>query len=233
MDNIEIGLEQLLSAPSGTVDPMRFFMSVSLSILVSAIVIGLYRKFYSRPRASSDVQRTFLLLGPSITALFLVIQFSIPMSLGLFGVFAIIRFRNPVRDSEEIGFLMLLLASAVICATLNIYQLVMFLVLVTIALFSRQWFRKLIRDNSREGLYVLSLSLEEGVDVEAQLMAALESSVPDADVQSLSYGGGLLTVHCRFSGEAAPSAAVLSRALEEVVSVRQIDIFYADSSTIV
>jgi membrane protein implicated in regulation of membrane protease activity len=220
--------EQLLNETSESAGPLHFLLGVALSVLVSVIVIGLYRMFYSRPGMGSDMQRAFLLLGPSITALFMVIQFSIPMSLGLFGVFAIIRFRNPVRDPEEIGFLMLLLASAVICATLQVLQLVIFLLLVTVALMVRRRLQKSRRKAHGSGLYVLNLSPGESDDLEASVIEVLEARVPNADIQSISYAEGFMTVHCRFAGAGAPSAAELTRILAGVAPVRQIDVFYAE-----
>ena len=210
---------------------MHFMLGVALSILVSIIVIGLYRLFYSRPGMGSDIHRAFLVLGPSITALFMVVQFSIPLSIGLFGVFAIIRFRNPVRDPEEIGFLMLLLASAVICATLQIRELIIFLVLVVLALTVRKRLQKTKWKATKSGLYVLSLAPEARGDHETRVIEILQNNVPNADGQSISYAEGLMTVHCRFAGPEAPTVADLSHVLETVAPVKQIDVFYIDPQT--
>ena len=78
----------------------------------------------------------------------------------------------------------------------------------------------------RSGLYVLSLSVEEGDDSEGRVIEALEARVPEADVQSVSYTEGLHTVHCRFNGVGVPSAAEFERVLAGVASVRQVDVFY-------
>ena len=55
----------------------------------------------------------------TITALFLGIQVSIPLSLGLLGALSFVRFRTPVKDPAEIGFLLLLIASSIGAATNN------------------------------------------------------------------------------------------------------------------
>ena len=50
-----------------------------------------------------------LLMFP-VTVLFLGIQTSIPLSLGLLGALSFVRFRTPVKDPAEIGFLLVLIA---------------------------------------------------------------------------------------------------------------------------
>jgi hypothetical protein len=231
MSSIDEMFAGLGGEPALQSDPLHFFVGVVMSIVVSMVVVGLYRVFYSRPGRGSDMQRAFLLLGPSITALFIAIQFSIPLALGLFGVFAIVRFRNPVRDPEEIGFLMLLLACAVICATLQFKQLLIFLLLVTLALVMRDRLRMLGQGRKiyTSGLYVLTLTIVDGGGDDETVIATLEERVPDSEIQSVSYADGIMTIHCRFKGEATLSAAEVSRIVEEVATVRRVDIYYAES----
>ena len=50
---------------------------------------------------------------------FLGIQTSIPLGLGLLGALSFVRFRTPVKDPAEIGFLLLLMAAAIGAATDN------------------------------------------------------------------------------------------------------------------
>ena len=77
----------------------------------------LYELFYERRETGSQIQRSFMLLGPSITLVFITVQLSLPLSLGLLGALSIVRFRVPIKEPEEIGFLMILIASSITCAT--------------------------------------------------------------------------------------------------------------------
>jgi len=65
----------------------------------------MYQIFYGSRYIGAGVHRIFIIGGPVITALFLVIQSSIPLSLGLLGALSFVRFRTPVKDPAEIGFL--------------------------------------------------------------------------------------------------------------------------------
>ena len=80
---------------------------LSLSLGSSFFIAWLYRYFYSSRSTGSEAHRAFPLLGIFITAIFIAIQFSLPLSLGLLGALSIVRFRTPIKEPEEIGFIML------------------------------------------------------------------------------------------------------------------------------
>lgn len=88
------------------------------------------------------MHRTFLLGGPAITALFIAIQFSLPLSLGLLGALSFVRFRTPIMDPAEIGFPLLLIASSIGAATYN-YELVGLLYALVFAVLVLQQFERL------------------------------------------------------------------------------------------
>lgn len=98
-----------------------------LSAASSMVLFLLYAVFFERRSTGSDVHRTFPVLGVSITAIFVCLQYSLPMSLGLLGALSIVRFRMPIKEPEEIGFLMALIASSICCATLNFTMLLLVL----------------------------------------------------------------------------------------------------------
>ena len=105
-----------------------------MSTAAALLVRLLYRLFYEESETGSQIDRSFLLLSPAITTLFITIQFSLPLSLGLLGALSIVRFRVPIREPEEIGFLMVVIASAIACATYSYLVLALLLALVVVAL---------------------------------------------------------------------------------------------------
>ncbi len=102
------------------VGPLLFSLAASVATYL------IYAYFYGSVHIGAGVNRTFLLGGPAITALFVAIQYSLPLSLGLLGALSFVRFRTPVKDPAEIGFLLLLIASSIGAATYN-YELVLLL----------------------------------------------------------------------------------------------------------
>lgn len=98
--------------------PFLFVLVVSL---LSALFIGyLYTHFHSGRSTGSHVYRAFPLLGLSITAIFVTVQFSLPLSLGLLAALTIVRFRVPVKEPEEIGFVMLVIAASLTVAAFKL-----------------------------------------------------------------------------------------------------------------
>lgn len=97
-----------------------FFILLLVSFFASLYISRLYVRFY-RPRGTGSLAyRSFPLLGISVTAIFICVQFSLPLSLGLLGALSIVRFRTPIKEPEEVGFIMLTIATAISCATFNL-----------------------------------------------------------------------------------------------------------------
>ena len=109
--------------PVSEIQFSEFWLAMVVSLAASVAVWALYVIFYRDWDRGAGVHRTFLLAGPAITVLFIAIQFSLPLSLGLLGALSFVRFRTPVKDPAEIGFLLLLIASSIGAATYN-YELV-------------------------------------------------------------------------------------------------------------
>ena len=173
------------------VGPMTF------SLAASFVTYVLYAFFYGQTHIGAGVHRTFLLGGPAITALFVAIQFSLPLSLGLLGALSFIRFRTPVKDPAEIGFLLLLIASSIGAATYN-YELVLLLyALGTGALLvqhvsSGWWPGRGTRD------VFITLHTDNYSVIESQVQAFLEERLHGLRQESLSTTPDRVSLQYRF-----------------------------------
>jgi hypothetical protein len=98
--------------------PFLFVLVVSL--LAALFIRYLYTHFYSDRSTGTGLNRAFPLLGLSITAIFVTVQFSLPLSLGLLAALTIVRFRVPVKEPEEIGFVMLVIAASLTVAAFKL-----------------------------------------------------------------------------------------------------------------
>ena len=76
-------------------------IAIGFSLVASVAVYLIYNLFYGSRNIGAGVDRSFIVAGPAITALFLGIQSSIPLSLGLLGALSFVRFRTPVKDPAE------------------------------------------------------------------------------------------------------------------------------------
>ncbi len=84
---------------SKSMDKIGFFpflLVMAISLLSAFFIALLYSRFYKERSTGSRIYRVFPLLGISVTAIFITIQFSLPLSLGLLGALSIVRFRTPI-----------------------------------------------------------------------------------------------------------------------------------------
>ncbi len=159
-----------------------FFILLLVSFFASLYIARLYVRFY-RPRGTGSLAyRSFPLLGISVTAIFICVQFSLPLSLGLLGALSIVRFRTPIKEPEEVGFIMLTIATAISCATFNLLFLLILLAVSTFGLFLINW-RGLPLAASEQGTILVNLP---GSNAELSATAFLPSATSIPGVRVIS-----------------------------------------------
>ena len=116
----------------------EFVFAMLVSLAASVVIWALYVAFYRDWERGAGIHRVFILAGPAITALFISIQFSLPLSLGLLGALSFVRFRTPIKDPAEIGYLLLVIGSSIAAATYN-YELIGVLLGIAAVVLLLQW----------------------------------------------------------------------------------------------
>lgn len=162
-----------------------FLLLLMLSLIAAMIVSYLYLKFYKNRATGSQIHRAFPLLGISITAIFICIQFSLPLSLGLLGALSIVRFRTPIKEPEEIGFIMVVIATSICCATFNILFLCLILLVTYIGLLILQKGPRFMKGRLNDGVIIITIPSvsfnEKGQDV----ITFLRNMLPSGKIESL------------------------------------------------
>lgn len=180
-------------------DPGLFILALLASLAAAFAASAFYRFFYERRGTGSQVHRAFPLLGISITTLFIGVQLSIPLSLGLLGALSIIRFRTPIKEPEEVGFIMLVIAAAISAATFNFRFLVLMYAVAFVSLLltrgASAW--KLLR---RDGLLVLTIPAEGAQAHMAAIEERLSARLGRHRMESASVRDGLASFQYVFSG---------------------------------
>jgi len=163
-----------------------FLAVMMISLLSSLYLTFLYTKFYSSRATGSQVHRTFPLLGISITAIFICIQFSLPLSLGLLGALSIVRFRTPIKEPEEIGFIMLVVASSIACATFNMIFLGILLAVALLALMILRLKGGIMKGRLNDGMLIVSMPSNTFNVKSKELLELLERKLPKGRVDSIT-----------------------------------------------
>ena len=184
LDNIFEILSGSGAPAMSRIGPGVFVLLLALSLASSLLIAQLYVFFYANRATGSQVHRAFPLLGISITAIFIAIQFSLPLSLGLLGALSIVRFRTPIKEPEEIGFIMLVIAAALACATLKIGFLGIILVMAIVALVLQRFAATHLRGVPGGGLIVVSLPPDR--EVTEAVMELLSSKLVHGRLESQS-----------------------------------------------
>src|SRR5215210_1089288 len=132
-----------------------------LSLAAAFLCSWMYVRFYGGRATGTQIHRAFPLLGLSIAAIFVCIQFSLALSLGLLGALSIIRFRTPIKEPEEVAFIMLVIATSIACATFNLLFLAAILVGAFAALLFINHGPRFCQPRSGHGSLILRLPEKE------------------------------------------------------------------------
>jgi hypothetical protein len=158
---------------------------MTVSLLSSFFISYLYVHFYSNRATGSQVHRAFPLLGISITAIFVTIQFSLPLSLGLLGALSIVRFRTPIKEPEEIGFIMLVIATSIAIATFKLSFVGIIFVVALAGLFA-QTFTRILTGTASDGTIVISMPANGKPADPAAITTLLRRRLPKARLESVA-----------------------------------------------
>jgi len=207
------------------------FVFVMIVALVSSIFIAyLYKYFFSNDTTGSQIHRACPLLGISVTAIFVTIQFSLPLSLGLLGALSIVRFRTPVKEPEEIGFLMLVIASSLSCATFNfVFQGIVLAVAVFGLIVLRSGF---IYRNQDDGVVVVTISSEGFDERYSQVMEHLNTMTRRGMIESVSKRDDHVVISYRFKSLVDDDFGQFQRGLDKLLTNDNFDIFFNQSRII-
>lgn len=192
-------LDRQMQAIRGQLDPGMFVTALCAALAAAFLASLMYRFFYERRGTGSQVHRAFPLLAVSITTLFIGVQISIPLSLGLLGSLSIIRFRTPIKEPEEVGFIMLVIAASIAAATLN-FQFIVYLYLVAFVALLIMRGGALCRWFSRDGVIVLSLPAEIAAEKAPAIEAFMRKRFRRIMLESVATRGGATTSQYIFSG---------------------------------
>lgn len=209
-----------------------FLVLLAVSAAAALVVAQLYVSFYGRRATGSDIHRAFPLLAIAVTAIFICIQFSLPLSLGLLGALSIVRFRTPIKEPEEIGFLMVVIATSLAAATGLVAFLGGLLAAAVLVLLAQEVVRPTFRRAASSGLVVATFDEAGYAARQAAFFALLSSAGRRGSVESLTRLDGRVSVTWRFSGLKSSEAAAVELEIQERCSPQSLTIVYpANNST--
>ena len=206
-------LEEILAIVSGSSNALgemsipTFLLLLIVSLLSSILIAYLYLFIYQNKSTGSQVYRAFPLLGVSITSIFICIQFSLPLSLGLLGALSIVRFRTPIKEPEEIGFIMLIIAASIAVATFNLIFLGLLLSVTVVGLYLIRNVLRGFTVHRTDGIIMITMQQTEFKKFADDIEDTLRKLVRNPQPESVTKNGDNTMVTYRFNGLAEYSMA--------------------------
>lgn len=213
--------------------PLRaIILMICVSLLSSLFLSYLYLRFYENRATGSQVYRAFPLLGIAITAIFICIQFSLPLSLGLLGALSIVRFRTPIKEPEEIGFIMIVVASSIACATFNFVIMATVLIIAVAALIALKYGLKFINKSDSYGMIIFTLPTKEYIQKCETIEDLMKEGLSNIKIQSINNDEMISTVRYSFNGIKTETWRSIELKLNKHINPKSLNIFFGRQEVI-
>jgi len=231
MQQLLEALQQLGSPEVATVGLGPLVTVLLVSLASSLFVAYLYQVFYRARATGSQVYRAFPLMGISITAIFISVQFSLPLSLGLLGALSIVRFRTPIKEPEEIGFILLVIATSLSAATFNLAFLGLTLFVAVIALLLLRARVPMISSRLADGMLMVTLPATQAAHVDT-ILAGIRAALPSGSIDSVTDGEHEISISYRFRGLAQERAAEIYASVKALEGSPRPSIFFHEAGDV-
>ena len=236
---MDIPIDEILARLSGLnrgnlsdVGILAFTVILFVSLASSLLISSLYLHFYGSRATGSQIHRSFPLLGISVTAIFVCIQFSLPLSLGLLGALSIVRFRTPIKEPEEIGFIMLVIASSIAAATFSLYFLIIILIVAVAALVIQKYGAAWINRELEDGLLLFTVANDTYQEKSDDLGALLDDRLIRGRLESITKSDDDSVVSYSFRGIKNGTVNELQAEISRILSPKNINIYFAKQATL-
>ena len=117
--------------------------SLSLSFVLSATIGWVYRATHRNVSYSQSYVQTLVILGMLISLIMLVVGSNIARAFALVGALSVVRFRNAIKETRDVGFIFLVMGVGMACGT-RFYTLAVVaavaICLVIVVMYRFNWF---------------------------------------------------------------------------------------------
>lgn len=218
------GLIEYIQGLQSPIGLWQAIVAIGFSFVASIVVYLMYQLFYGSRYIGAGVQRTFIMGGPAITALFLGVQASIPLGLGLLGALAFVRFRTPVKDPAEIGFILLLVACSIGAAS-NTFVVTGILLAVVFAALLIQWLTRNRFTLFGRSHLMISVDQPSFPDLEAKLSAFLKERLRGLRLETMSVLEERVSLHYQYRRQVRFDWTAFTSDLNQLAGPAKVEIF--------
>ncbi|MBN2239597.1 MAG: DUF4956 domain-containing protein [Dehalococcoidales bacterium] len=217
-------LEELTSLLLPPLNVWQALVRIGCALLASIAAYLMYQLFYGSKYIGAGVHRTFLIGGPAIAMIFLVIQTSIPLGIGLLGALSFVRFRTPIKDPAEIGFLLLLIASSIGSATGNLIPTAILFAIVFAALGVHRLMSNKVALFGR-GHLMISVDKPSFPELEKKLSSFLTGQLRGLNLDSMSTMDNRISLQYQYRRRSGFDWAAFTSELNQLAGSASVDVY--------
>jgi hypothetical protein len=97
-------------AIGGQFEIWKLLAALALSVLLNLVLAYFYRETHRGLSYSASFTHTIIIMGVTVSLVMWIIGSNIARAFSLVGALSIIRFRNPVKDPRDVGFIFMAMA---------------------------------------------------------------------------------------------------------------------------
>lgn len=207
--------------------PDRFLFAL-LAALVYGLTLSTIYQIYYRSNEPQDISisRSFPLMAPAVTTIFWLIQFSLPLSLGLLGALSFVRFRTPIKRAEDIAHILLLIAGSLACAVGQFISTLILVLLVAAFGYARRSMPQLTGENNN--FAIISVHSNKSFDIHDlhKQIAELDSKTT---LVNATEQDGLSSVVFNIPKLGKETQSQITELIKAVDESARIDIFFPEN----
>jgi len=113
-------IQQLTTGPteiSNYFTIWELLISIGLAFVLCTVIAYIYRATHRGVSYSQSFTATTVILGVTVAMIMLIIGSNIARAFTLVGALSIVRFRNAVKETRDVGFIFLVMAIGMACGT--------------------------------------------------------------------------------------------------------------------
>ncbi|TNH21894.1 DUF4956 domain-containing protein [Micromonospora orduensis] len=176
---------------SGTFSVGDIVIALSLSFVLSAMIGWVYRFTHRNVSYSQSYVQTLVILGMLIALIMLVVGSNIARAFALVGALSVVRFRNAIKETRDVGFIFLVMGIGMAAGT-RFYTLAVVaavaICLIILVMYRFNWFASSIQRQ------VVKVQVPPDGDYTAHIQDVLIAHTSEFELVSMeSIRGGALT----------------------------------------
>ncbi|MFI6924388.1 DUF4956 domain-containing protein [Nonomuraea spiralis] len=197
---------------SGTFSVADIAIAMALSFVLSAMIGWVYRATHRNVSYSQSYVQTLVVLGMLISLIMLVVGSNIARAFALVGALSVVRFRNAIKETRDVGFIFLVMGVGMAVGT-RFYLLAVVaavaISLIVVVMHRFDWFKLDVRRQ------VVKVQVPADEDFSTAIQDVLVRHTDEFELVSMeSIRGGALTelmytVKIKKGGEPADLIAAL------------------------